>query len=279
MIGSLTAGISFHSSALRYDCKMQEARNRTGPFESSWRKIARSEEHFHELELKIQEFVQAAPYERVVEADSEKPDHVVHKMKLTQPLPDSLGEIAGDIVHNLRSALDNAGYTVAVAMGIKDPKYCAFPFAGSLAQMANSLGRCKELPKEMQSLFVGFQPYFGGDNYLWALNEMCAADKHKMLTPIGTGIFRQKASVRGTGFFSMPDPHVWDRTRNEMDIITLGPNAEFDYTFEFQIFVAINDIKVVDGKPARNVLYKMGCKTFSVLETIESESRRLGCIK
>jgi hypothetical protein len=258
---------------------MLEARDKTGPFESSWRKIARSEEHFHELELKINEFVHTAPYVQVVEPHPQKPGHVIHKMKLTQTLPGSLGEIAGDIVHNLRSALDNAGYTIAAAIGKPDAKYCAFPFAGSLSQMASSVGRSKDLPNEIQSLFVGFQPYHNGDNDLWALNEMCNADKHKMLTPIGTGVVRQHASVHGKGYFSMPDPHVWNRDKNEMDIITLGPDTEFKYDFQFQLFVAVNGIKVVDGKPVRNVLYAMGCKAFSVVETIEAESRRLGFVK
>jgi hypothetical protein len=258
---------------------MQEAQARTGPFESSWRKVARSEEHFRELDLKIKNFACITPYEKVVEPHPEKAGHVVHKMKLTKPLPDSLGEIAGDVVQNLRSALDIAGYSIALALGINDPKYCAFPFAGSLAQIANSLGRCKDLPKEMQSLFVGFQPYYGGDNDLWALNEMCVCDKHKMLTPIGTGVVRTAGSVRGTGFFSMPDPHRWDRAKNEMEIITLGPGAVFEYNLDFYIFVALNGIKFVDGKSAPEVLYAMGCKVYSVLETIEAEARRLGYVK
>jgi hypothetical protein len=248
------------------------------PFESSRRKIARAEEHFTDLQQRIVEFTRLNPYERVIEPHPERPDHVVHKIKLTQALPQSLADITGDIVQNLRNALDNAGYAVAVACGCKDPKYSAFPFAGSVAQMANALGRSKDLPQPIQSLFVGFQPYLGGDDFLWALNEMCVADKHKMLIPIGTGILRSGASVCGTGFFSMPNPHVWDRSRNEMPLITLGPGAEFEYQFDFHLFVAISNIKIVDGKPVVNVIQRIGSKVERILAAIEMESRRLGYV-
>jgi len=46
--------------------------------------------------------------------------------------------------------------------------------------MSNSLGRAKDLPKEIHSLFCGFQPYRGGDDVLWALNEVCVADNTKL---------------------------------------------------------------------------------------------------
>ena len=92
-------------------------------------------EHFNELERKVGEFTRVNPYQKVVEQHPSKPDHVVHKIVLTEALPQSLADITGDIVQNLRNALDNAAYAVAVASGRTDPKFTAFPFAGSLSQM------------------------------------------------------------------------------------------------------------------------------------------------
>jgi hypothetical protein len=249
------------------------------PFESSRRKLARAEEHFVELQRKITEFTQVDPYTTVIEPHPEKPDHEVHKVKLTTPLPDSIGDITGDLVYNLRSALDNAGYAVAVASGRSSPKNTAFPFAGSVAQMANSLVRSKDIPEQIQSLFCGFEPYKGGDDLLWALNQICNGDKHKMVIPIGTGLVRVGAKVRGRGFFEMPDPHVWDRTKNEMVLITFGPKTEFKYDFDFRIFVAFNEVQIVDGQPVVRVLHRLGRKVQRILVGIEAESRRLGFVK
>lgn len=248
------------------------------PFESSRRKIARSIEHFNELERKVGEFTRVNPYRRVVEPHPSKSGYVVHKIILTATLPSSLADITGDIVQNLRNALDNAAYAVSVASGRTDPKFTAFPFAGSVSQMPQALRRSKDLPPQIQSMFVGFQPYLGGDDLLWALNEMCVSDKHKMLIPIGTGVVRRAGEVRGAGFFSMPDPHRWDREKNEMELITLGPGAEFQYHFDFRVFVAINGIRVVDGHSVLTVLGDVGQKVESILDAIEMESHRLGIV-
>jgi hypothetical protein len=248
------------------------------PFEDSRRKLARADQHFAELYEKVNEYSEAQPLEKVEVPHPTMPGHQLHKIVLRRPLPHSIADITGDIVSNLRSGLDIAAYTVAVASGCQNPKNCAFPFAGSLAQMANSLGRSKDLPPPMQSLFVGFQPYLGGDDTLWALNEMCNTDKHKMLIPVGTAVVRLGAHVGGTGYFSMPDPHTWDRQKNEMDLITFGPGSEYKCFFDFHAFVAVNEIRAVDGKSVIEVLHKMGNRVLDILNVIEAESRRLGYI-
>ena len=100
-----------------------------------------------------------------------------------------------------------------------------------------------------------------------------------MVIPVGTGIFRASAEVRLTGWFSMPNPHIWDRTKNEMDIVTIRAGSEFNCNFDFRVFVAFNDIEIVDGKPVRNVIHAIGSAVQSVLMAMEAESRRLGFVK
>lgn len=250
-------------------------------FESSRRKIERAEKHMVDLEREIDQFQQIEPYERVVEPHPDKPDHQVHKIRLTEELPKAIGDIAFDIVGNLRAALDNAAYSTALAVAKPgaELKSTAFPFAGSVSQMANSLGRSKDVPPEIQSLFFGFQPYFGGDDLLCALNELCNTAKHKIAVPAGIGHIRRSAAVGGTGFFEMPDPHVWDSTKNEMVLVTFGPGAEFDYQFNFGLFVAVGEVKIVGGQDLFKTLWKLGAKVHRILEAIEADAKRIGIIK
>jgi hypothetical protein len=248
------------------------------PFDDSRRKAARAEQHFVELVKEVEGYHQDQPLEKVEVPHPTMPGHQLHKIVLRKKLPDSIADITGDILNNLRSALDIAAHTVAGASGAQGPRNSAFPFARNLAQMAQALGRSKDLPETMQSLFVGLQPYLGGDDILWALNEMCNTDKHKMLVPVGAAAVRVGARVGGTGFFSMPDPHIWDRKKNEMDLITFGPGSTYECFFDFHAFVAINDIKAVDGMPVVDVLHKMGLRVLDVLNVIEAESRRLGYV-
>ena len=129
-------------------------------FESSRRKIERAEKHMVDLEREIDEFQQINPYKRVIDPHPDKPNHQVHKIRLTKELPKTIGDIAFDIVGNLRAALDNAAYATALAVAKSgaELKNTAFPFAGSIGQMASSLGRSKDVPREIQSMFFGFQP-------------------------------------------------------------------------------------------------------------------------
>ena len=231
-----------------------------------------------DLGRKIGEFTRLDPYERVIEPDPNTPEHCIYKIKLTKPIPDGIADIVGDLAHNLRSALDNAGYAVAVASGVADPKFSAFPFAGSVNQMVNALGRAKDVPHQIQSLFCGFQPYLRGDDLLWALNEICNGDKHKMLTPIGVGTFRTRGFLQGTGFVSMPSSHVWNRDKNEMEVFTARTDAKLDYNFDFSLFIAFNDIQIVEGEPVLRVLETLFHKVERILLGIEAECRRLKII-
>jgi hypothetical protein len=142
------------------------------PFESSRQKFTRADKHFADLQREIDTFNQRNPYERVVEPHPDRPGHTVQKIRMTQEIPANIADIAADIVISLRSALDNAGYAIATAAGVKNPKHAAFPFAGSVTKMPSALGRCKDIPETIHSLFCGFQPYKGGNDLLWALNEV-----------------------------------------------------------------------------------------------------------
>ena len=255
------------------------------PFSSSRSKLAWAKENLlPDLDRRIGEFHNLDPYAKVVEPDPQTAGWEIHKIKLVKPFPESLGNLTSDLVVNLRSALDNAGYAIAVALNKPDARNTAFPFASDVSHMASSIGRSKDLPPEIQSLFCGFQPYRGGDDLLWALNELCNGNKHKFLTPLQTIVWRGRASVQGFGRpFSMPDPHKWDSANNEMVVVSFGTfavaDAKWNYDFDFFPFVAFNEIPVVEGEPVLAVLYHLCLKVESILMGIEAESRRLGFIK
>ena len=249
----------------------------TNALESSEQKIAWAEKRFLDLQREINNFGQLDAYKEVIEPHPDKPGHQVRKIRLTQPLPPDIAHITAEVVNNLRSALDAAGYAIALASGKTAPKSTAFPFAGSVTTMAAAIGgRCKDIPAPIQSLFFGFQPYCGGDDLLWALNEVCNTEKHKIVIPIGTVAAPASTSIRGTGFFEVPQPHKWDSAKNEMVLVTLGPESEFDYEFIFRMFVGFGDIRIVGGWEVLQTLGRFGAKVNSILAAINAECRRIG---
>lgn len=95
--------------------------NALDPFYSPKRRIARAKKHIRDLEGEIKAFLDSKPYARVIEPDAEGTGEL-HKIKFTKALSECLSDTAVDAVDNLRSALDQAGYAVAVASGRPNAK-------------------------------------------------------------------------------------------------------------------------------------------------------------
>ena len=149
------------------------------------------------LEKEIRLFFNAPPYTVVVEPDPNEPKHQIHKLRFNGAMPDSFANLTEETVHHLRSALDQIGYGMAVASGNVHPRYTAFPFAGSVdGNQRKRTGRCKDVPEEVRAVFSTYQPYKGGNDFLWALNEVSITDKHKLLSvAVGTLL----GNMKGTG--------------------------------------------------------------------------------
>jgi hypothetical protein len=91
--------------------------------------------------------------------------------------------IAGDLVHNLRSALDHlANQLVWVGTGQEPTRQVCFPiakdFATYEAEKAKKVNGMRELAlKHIDNL----KPYKGGNELLWRIHELENANKHRML--------------------------------------------------------------------------------------------------
>ncbi|MDP8983180.1 MAG: hypothetical protein M3O35_21605 [Acidobacteriota bacterium] len=138
----------------------------------------------------------------------------VSKCKLVRPLTPGMEEIVGDAINNLRAALDHAAYGIAVASGRVKPRHTYFPFAGTAAKFdVSARGLCKDVPDEIFTLFRALKPYKGGDDILWALNQIAIGDKHKLLTAMGSAVFRNRLKINGRGgLLRIPTVPVWNPT-------------------------------------------------------------------
>jgi hypothetical protein len=251
----------------------------SGPFDSAHRKIARASKHFDEVEAQIKAYYDQIPYKQVIETDPDDPQQLLHKIKLVKTLADSsVAEIVGDVVNNLRAALDHAIYAVAKTCR-SNPKYAYFPFSGKAERFEKSLnGFCKDVPSEMFPLLRSFRPYEGGNEPLFALNAMRNADNHSILTPFGTRLFRPRTKVKGTGYMSMtvPEHSAWDIAKQEIVFLRTGADATFDYDIDFHFFVAFDEVPTVKGMPVMETLELIGSEVNQVVAAIEAEAARLG---
>src|SRR5260370_9753003 len=146
-------------------------------FSHSRTRIRWAEEYISDFKRERESFLHREPYTHVVEPDGQGV-YEVHKVKLTETVPDALTKYTVAVVENLRATLD----MVAFAIRSGDSDY--FPFCRTAADMEARLGSaCKDFAKEIRALFASFQPYKGGDDLLWALNELCKPFKHRVIVP------------------------------------------------------------------------------------------------
>jgi hypothetical protein len=111
---------------------------------------------------------------------------------LHAPPTDDFSLIIGDCLHNLRAALDNLAYDLAVAHTGKEPLPSKFASRSEFPIFTD-----KNLPKffdvlggvapSAQAEIEGLQPYHRGEklrhDFLWQLNKLSNIDKHRLPHP------------------------------------------------------------------------------------------------
>lgn len=247
-----------------------------GPLHDSRYSVEHAKRRTRELESEIKVFNKTNPCAQVMQRDPNTMEYV-YKIKLVNPLPAALSGIAFDVVTNLRSALDQAGFAVAVAAG-KKGKDAHFPFGDTLAEVQSRAGRrSKDIPKEIFDVMVSAKPYKGGNDLLWALNKLCNTNKHEIIIPMGmaSGGFVMASGTPMKGPLKISAPR-WDSAKNEMEYMRIGPTLEANINCQFIFYIAIGKIEIMEGQTALIVLNATAGEVERVLMTIEGEARRIG---
>jgi hypothetical protein len=273
------------------------------PFASPKLSLYRAQHHINDLKLQIANFTDEKPWSYVVEKDSETGQYV-HKVVFTRRMPINLPSILFDAVSNLRAALDQCAYATAIAANTP-LNHIKFPFASDQSHWVNSVaGGCKDLPAEIQALFRRCNAYKGGNNALWALNQMCNTQKHFALIPFELGSamiaigkeepiketinpepgiakrFKIKATVTFAGGAMARSNPSWDSIKNEIVLLkSADGGVGLNHQPTVTINIAIDGIDILSRKPAIAVLNAIGDEVRSISMATEAECRRVGFIR
>jgi len=145
-------------------------------------KVDRANSHILDLNKIIETFIRNRGYRVFIDNQSE-PEFCLLVMERAKPLPSIIPLIVGDIVHNLRSALDILLYRVAALPA--DFKLPAFPTTAKISEFDNALKQRKIawLGPWVEDYLRSLQPYPGGCFGIWELHQMDITDKHKLILP------------------------------------------------------------------------------------------------
>src|SRR5208282_3479288 len=154
------------------------------PFSASDTKIQRARKHMAELEAEIAEFIGNGPakfHTRIANKSGVLGFEI--QADLSGP-PESMGAIIGDVVHNLRAALDLAACEMVRAMG-QSEKDVYFPFSDKAEDLDNMISKrhFDRAGPDAVALLKNWQPYKSGDTGLRVIHDLDIQDKHRALIP------------------------------------------------------------------------------------------------
>jgi hypothetical protein len=151
-------------------------------------KVDRARRHLDELAVAVREFWSAVPF-RIVEEEEEASGDLITRVKIERGIPVEWGGVIGDVIHNLRSALDLVAWQLVLASGGLPDKKTAFPIRDDeLAFETGGLKDLKGASPEAIRFVRGLKPYRRGNDDLWRLHRLDIIDKHRLLLPVGAAV-------------------------------------------------------------------------------------------
>jgi hypothetical protein len=170
--------------------------------------------------------------------------------------PEHLGAIIGDIVHNLRAALDLVACDMVRAVEGKDANVAevSFPFCKGAEDLERRIRECQFHRAGDRAVHVlrGLKPYrCGGDADLRAVHDLDRQDKHRSL-------ILAKTTVSGT-MVRTSDNHGIPR------IAFAGDPPRFS-----EVAVVLPPGSVLAGQQIIPTLHRLAQRTLGVIETFRA---------
>jgi hypothetical protein len=159
-------------------------------------KIARADEHYESFKHELGDFLRSEPYSFRSELDPQSGEKIWRVYGQPKAPPLHLAAIAGDMLQNLRSALDHLAVQLVLANGQQPTRATAFPIFEDAARFEGQTGQRKLRGMNAAAIarIQDLQPCYGRNPYrsrmLLLLEDLNNIDKHRhlhLITITGTG--------------------------------------------------------------------------------------------
>lgn len=190
-------------------------------------KIERAKKHLKDFEIEAESFRDAYTHVVGTETDPKTLQAIQYFAKLPVSRFDVLA-IAGDVIQNLRSALDHLAYQLVEAgqcrpLGEKIGSRVAFPIIEKSAEYEGFKRRkMKGARKAAIKAIDALKPYKGGNSALWDLHYTNNVDKHRHVIRVAPDYL-----FEGSGF----DGRFWQKAANPLFEGIFGPEVDKNSQF------------------------------------------------
>lgn len=237
-------------------------------------KIERASEHQRQLEAEIRAFLGASPY-RVATKTHSASKRLIYYVGSIQQTPVRISSIAGDVLQNLRSALDHLAFELFM-VGTRgtagDGKHVSFPiFDDAKKYSAYAPKKVRGIEPRAIAAIDSTKPYRGGNDVLWQLHRLNNIDKHRFLITVGSafqsldlGAHMQRMMYElNPGLANVQVPPLFVRPADRMFPLKVGdelfldaPDAKPNAKMQFRFEVAFGEKGVIEGDPLVETLQK-----------------------
>ena len=275
----------------------------SNPLLSHYYKLYRANEHLQSLYPELAAFLQPDCYEIVNEFDvkGQITDQAAGSVRglfrrrivfNREPPLLRWGTLIGDVIQNLRSALDHAIFAISYSRNpaeFRDDRTTEFPICDNVEAFNRPRRRggpprykIRGLPPDAQAIVEGLQPYRRGNENLtsdplWILREMSNIDKHRSIhvttwsaysialdiTQIMPGARIHSHRVRPPGVIESGATIV------EIDLTTPGPGKPaMHMQKEFLFTIAFDEDTPLVGQQVQSALYDLGLYVEGIIESL-----------
>ena len=146
-------------------------------------KVGRAAKHIDELNVLFQEH---RPFTYVLEGNAKTGERAIYGKK-NEAVIQQAALICGDVVHNIRAALDHAYWEIVSPHITKGQANVQFPFSKTAAHLDETIR--KRLAHQVSDAFFKAMRAFeahgerGGNELLYLIDQLDIPDKHRSLIP------------------------------------------------------------------------------------------------
>ena len=151
----------------------------TGLFKGAKLKVERANCHIRDLNNEIVGYIKSNPYRLVVEENTDTGGYNL-TMRVKEKIPCSWPSIIGDVIHNLRSALDLMIFEI-VSPHTNNTDKIQFPFCSGVNGLEDTITnrQINFAGDKVVNIVRSLKPYPGGNDLLYAIHDLDIMDKHK----------------------------------------------------------------------------------------------------
>ncbi|HYS55602.1 MAG TPA: hypothetical protein VER58_17725 [Thermoanaerobaculia bacterium] len=254
--------------------------------ESAKAKLTRAEETAGTLVAEVDAFVRANPnpYRVTGELRNGNREYVFTAFgELDIPIRFSV--LVGEVMYQLRTALDHVLAALVVANGNVPSDRHQFPICSAPEKFAEASkrGDIAGVSTTASKLIELFQPYQAdhpAPRLLDLLREWNNADKHRLLVVVGGAAaigneLRIQEVDSNFSIAGLSPPHIKRVTNSGADIFTIflgEPHSKFVATAKFQTHVAVENVGHVECAGVDEVVTKMIGFVRHILSTFENQA-------